>query len=440
MKHKVNGYNNLYFTLYPYVTFFLRLFYRQYKIIGFEKIPKDKPIILAPNHQNAFMDAIVFIPAFGARRQLSYLVRASIFGSKLGDFFLHKFHMLPVYRQVDGVENLGKNDVIFENCIFLMENKRVLTLFPEGTHHLRKQMLPLKKGVTRIALAAEERHHFNLDIQIFPAGIYYSRLSDYGGNVLVQFGNPIRVKEYEDIYKENPNKVHNLIRERMEKELSTLMIDIRNNHYYDCIELCRLLDANELGIKKVEEDFKNSKKVIRLVENLVVTNEEKALELKSLCERYQKIIAENEFRDVLFSKSYVKPSVVERFLFLLISPLGLYGWINNLLPFLIPNRLAEKKIKDPGFRSSIKAAASMFTFFVFYLLQTTVSIFLLSEWWMVGVYFLSLPLTFFIGVWWRRKIKRFTAYGRWNAMKNMEEIRNAVSYRKEIIAILNSLQ
>lgn len=439
MKHRVTGKRINWPILYPHVIGMLTLFYREFKIKGKEKIPKNHPLILTPNHQNAFMDALVMIKVFGAWRQISYLVRASIFGTKLGDFFFYRFNMMPVYREVDGKENLGKNEEIFENCIYILENKRILLLFPEGTHHIKKQKLPLKKGFTRIALSAEERNNFNLDIVIIPVGVYYNRLSDYGGRVLINIGDPIYLKDYKEIYKENPNKVHNLIKSKLDPLLSDLMIDIKNSHFYECINFCREIDLNEKGIKKIEPDFIHSKSLIQKLDLLISTNEDRAIELKSLTERYKAVLKKNDFRDILFSKSYQEPTILEKLFFLLLTPIGFYGWINNYLPFTIPRNIANTKIKDEGFRSSIKLAAAMFLFPVFHLIQTAIMIFILPEWWMVGAYWASLPITFFIGVWWKRKIKRFTSLGRWNAIRETSEVKNAMENRREIVTILNSL-
>lgn len=439
MKHRVSGKRLNWPILYPHVIGMLSLFYREIKIKGYEKIPKNHPLILTPNHQNAFMDALIMIKVFGAWRQISYLVRASIFGTKLGDFFLYRFNMLPVYREIDGKENLGKNEAIFENCIYILEKKRILLLFPEGTHHIKKQKLPLKKGFTRIGLSAEERNNFQLDIVIVPVGVYYDRLSEYGGKLLINIGDPIYLKDYKEIYQENPNKVHNLIKSKMEPILSDLMIDIKNTEFYECINLCRTIDANEKGIRKVEWDFTNSKKVIRQIDELIASDPEKATLLKSLTERYQAFIKKNSFRDQLFSKTYQKPSAIEIILFILLAPLGVYGWINNYLPFKLPQKIAETKIKDQGFKSSIKLAAAMLMFPLFHLVQTGLMMFILPQWWMVFAYWVSLPISFFVGVWWMRKWKRFNAYQRFKRIENSESCKEAMANRKEIVSILNSL-
>ena len=36
-------------------------YYRKIKIINADRIPKGQPVILAPNHQNALMDALAFV-------------------------------------------------------------------------------------------------------------------------------------------------------------------------------------------------------------------------------------------------------------------------------------------------------------------------------------------------------------------------------------------
>ena len=57
-----------------------RLFYRRIKVIGTENIPTDKPIIFAPNHQNALMDPLAMI--FSTPKQIVFLARGDIFKGK----------------------------------------------------------------------------------------------------------------------------------------------------------------------------------------------------------------------------------------------------------------------------------------------------------------------------------------------------------------------
>lgn len=439
MKHPINGSRLLYVGLYPYVNNLLRLYFRQYKITGKENIPKNSSIILAPNHQNAFMDAITPIVNFGPGNQLSFLVRASIFGNKFGDWFLNNINIMPVYREIDGVDIVEKNQVIFDNCVWLLENKKILTMFPEGTHHVKKRMLPLKKGISRIAFTADEKNNFSLETKIIPVGIYYTRLSDFGGNLLIQFGKPIEIKDYVEIYKENPNKAHNLIKNELSARLKALMIDIENTHYYDCIDFCREIDANEKKIVEIEEEFKNSKLIIAKIQNLASNNEDEAVQLKSLSERYHEFLKKNKLRDKIFAHQNAEFTFIDFILFALLTPIGVYGWINNYLPFTIPVKVANKLIKDKGFVSSIKSAFSMIAFPIFYLLQAALVGLITWNMWIGMLYFGSLPIAFFAGLAWRRRLLKLSAQLKVNRLKNTPEFKEAIGWRAEIINRLNSL-
>lgn len=439
MKFNITGNRLLFAGLYTYVMNMLQGYFRQYKVIGGEKIPKNCSVILTPNHQNAFMDAITPIYNFGAGNQLSYLVRASIFGNKFGDWFLKNLNIMPVYREIDGVDIIDKNQIIFENCVWLLERRKILTLFPEGTHHVKKKLLPLKKGVSRIAFTAEERNNFSLNTVIVPVGIYYTRLSDFGGNLLIQFGEPILIKDYLELYKENPNKAYNSIKNELTQRIKPLMIDIENNHYYDCIDLCREMDANEKGIETIEKEFKNSKIIIDKIQKLIESEEETAILLKSLCERYTEFLSKNNFRDKVFARNNSSFNLIDFILLLLISPLGIYGWINNYLAFHSPVWLANKFIKDKGFISSIKSALAMISFPVFYIIQSLI-VMIISWDNSIGLLYLgTLPISFFIGLAWRRKVKKLVAQIRAARMKSNKEFQEALTWRKEIMIILTSL-
>ena len=76
MIHKI-----YYFHLRFWVRLAIRLFYRKVEIQGEENLPMEGPVLLAPNHQNAFMDAL--LPATLCPRIIHFLVRADVFKSSL---------------------------------------------------------------------------------------------------------------------------------------------------------------------------------------------------------------------------------------------------------------------------------------------------------------------------------------------------------------------
>ena len=79
--------NFIYYNIYPYVRAFFFHFYGKVQVKGLENIPKDQPVIFAPNHQNALMDALIVL--FASPQDVVFLARADIFKSRFMAFFIN---------------------------------------------------------------------------------------------------------------------------------------------------------------------------------------------------------------------------------------------------------------------------------------------------------------------------------------------------------------
>src|SRR5688572_16505589 len=121
-KHLITGRQPLYAILKWPIYFGLYFFYRKYKVKGFKNIPRGKPIIFAMNHQNAFLDPLVAAP-LSHTRQITFMLRSSIYSKKSMKPLLVGLSLLPVYRQSDGLNVVDKNTEVFDNCIYLLEKK-----------------------------------------------------------------------------------------------------------------------------------------------------------------------------------------------------------------------------------------------------------------------------------------------------------------------------
>ena len=138
--------NYLWYNFWRYIVvkIGLLLFYKNIKIIGKENLPKGKPILITPNHQNALIDALLiesYVPG-----TLFALTRSDAFSTKFISWFLRSLNMLPVYRVRDGLSSVTKNNAIFELCIKYLKDKHSVLIFPEASHDLRRRIRPLNKG------------------------------------------------------------------------------------------------------------------------------------------------------------------------------------------------------------------------------------------------------------------------------------------------------
>jgi 1-acyl-sn-glycerol-3-phosphate acyltransferase len=228
-----------YWFVKQYIIFADWLIHKKTIVTGREKVPENKPIVFAPNHQNALSDPMAVL--LNTRFQPVWLARADIFKPGFVTKILRFLKIMPVYRLRDGKENLGKNDKTFADSIKVLENNFALALFPEAAHSGKRQMLPHKKAVPRIVFMAEEKAGFNLDINIIPTGIYYSHYWKFNRTLIVNFGDPVPVKDYIEKYKENPGAAIIELRNRIYEAILPLVIDFRSKKYYEGFERIRCL-------------------------------------------------------------------------------------------------------------------------------------------------------------------------------------------------------
>ena len=121
----------IYRVLRWYVTRGLKLYFSQIEMVGLENIPREKPFILAVNHQNAFLDALVsglLIP-----RDCYFLARADIFNARTR-WILETLKVAPIYRIRDGYDQLSKNKEAFQSCTDLFAAGHPIVISPEGNH------------------------------------------------------------------------------------------------------------------------------------------------------------------------------------------------------------------------------------------------------------------------------------------------------------------
>jgi 1-acyl-sn-glycerol-3-phosphate acyltransferase len=225
--------------LYKLLLFPARLslyFYcRKIKIDKKDFLKTRGPLLIAANHPNSFLDAII----------LSSLYKQPIYSLARGDAFANRFYtkilaalkMLPVYRVSEGVENLDHNYTTFDACQKLFQENKIVLIFSEGRCINEWHLRPLKKGTARLAMAAWKQ---NIPLKILPLGINYSSFRKFGKIVHLNFGNLISEQSIQDDLASG--KALNVFNDLLKQQLQTLVYEIEK----DDIGLIK----KKFGIKK----------------------------------------------------------------------------------------------------------------------------------------------------------------------------------------------
>jgi 1-acyl-sn-glycerol-3-phosphate acyltransferase len=367
------------------------VFYRKVIVLGRENINPDDPVIFAPNHQNALMDALAVL--FTNKGQNVFLARADIFKRKSIAAILYFLKILPVYRIRDGFSSLKGNDEIFTKTIDVLKNKNGLVILPEGDHAGFRRLRQLKKGICRVAFQSSEATGFTLKIKIIPVALEFSNYSRFRQVLTVAYGKPIEVSEFFDLYKVSPERALNELRSRLSNEMKGIMVHIEEEDYEAIDELRSMINgrfSDDIRFPKLFRD----RILINKINLLKTSDPDRYREICSLSINVKKNAKElkTDYRLLEKKKHPLGWLVAGMIGIVLTFPLFIYGNIFNLTFLEIPN-LQIRKIKDPQFHSSIRYGISLALAFVFLPAYLIISLFIFSSWWLGLLIFLTLPLS-----------------------------------------------
>ena len=191
---RIQDKNKIYEFFRPFVDWMFRHSYRHFQCVGSDNIPADGAVIFAPNHTNALCDAMAIL-GIDSRRKV-FVARADIFKKPRTAQLLNFFKIMPIRRMRDGAEEVKKNDETLDKAVEVLKDGVPFCILPEGTHRPKHSLLPLGKGIFRIALRANESFGKEKPVYIVPVGIEYGDYYHLWDSLTVNIGRPINVTEY----------------------------------------------------------------------------------------------------------------------------------------------------------------------------------------------------------------------------------------------------
>ena len=166
-------------------------FFRRIDVVGSHNVPAEGPVIFAGNHPNALMDGWLLTAKCG-RWPLHFMANAKLWKYRLLGKLLDASGAVPVYpREEHGDE--ADNSHAFDKLYEVIEQGDCMGVFPEGVSHTQSQLLQLKTGTARIALAVAARG--KVAPRIIPCGLNYIHRHRFRSQVLLEFGDPIVVDD-----------------------------------------------------------------------------------------------------------------------------------------------------------------------------------------------------------------------------------------------------
>ncbi len=369
--------------------FFSGVYYRRFVVRGQENLPPvGTPYMIVSNHQNGLLDALCILFGLPERHTPVFLARSDIFTKPFVAKILCFCKLLPIFRQRDGKEQLGKNEAIFDFAARMIGEGMAVSLFPEGHHQEGHYLGRFKKGFARIAFDAAERKHFPADMLIVPAANHYVRYRGHRTEAMLTFGRPVRLADYYAAYRENPVRAMVLLAEELEGRVRGMMLDTPCPERYAAMDAWREL-ARDPEETDVEAMLAADRAWAAAVRAMPEAEAERRFEAAS---RVSAEIRRKGFSPAEWPVAVrLKTLVTDAFCLLIYAPFALCGFVLTALPFGLSWHLAGR------FSKAAKTDMLFSTFhFVLDLLLTVLcnliytvlfAVFVRSTWWMLPVVF-----------------------------------------------------
>lgn len=349
---KIQDDNKLYSFLRPFVDHHVRKAFRRYKVVGYDKIPKNAACIFAANHTNTLMDALVLLSMNHEKKV--FIARGDMFKKPAIAKIMFFLRILPIYRIRDGFKSVKDNNAeIIDKAADVIHDEVKLFLYPEATHRTKHSLRQLSKGIFHIALKANNDFGHEKPVYIVPTGIEYGDYFRYRSTALVNFGEPINVTEYVNQNKDENeavmmNGLREMLTERMSKQISFIP---DNEENYEAIwEMTKIKSGLKGGL---EERLENNQKTIKEILEWKEKEPEKA---KEKFEKVDKFIKKRKKKGISVT-SVTKKNIFGTVLWkTLVALLGLPYYIASAvanLPIWLVTKILKNSFKDKAWGNTV---------------------------------------------------------------------------------------
>jgi hypothetical protein len=431
-----------YFILFLTLKYTLRVYFRQRKSLNSPNEFLGRTIYVS-NHAASFMDPLIVA---SLRKPIVFFMTRSDVFTKLTRPILWAAHMLPIYRQHDGVDTKDENNKVFDTCAKILSYGRNLLIFGEGFTDdvFIRRLKPVKKGAVRIGFITLDKINWEKNIYIAAVGCNYTDPNLMRSDILVSTSEKICLNDYKKQYQENPNKVINELTKLIEKLMQEQITHIEDKNWANFHE--NVMKLTRKGMNAIHYDYSislvkryhYSQKLANWLNGLNEKELEKIQPLKDEMEQYfsslRKMKINENFVYELATTSKLN-RLKELFTLILFAPTAILGLIHCGIPYILIKRFVEKSFKRKVFWGSVKLLLGLIIMglinipiiFIFYH-------FIYPNYWiafgyylLIGVFGLSAYL------WWKNYIQ-FKEKGTVSKLN----LSNTLVKRKELIAKIHA--
>ncbi len=403
----------------------IRWFYRRVEAEGLARIPARGAVILAANHNNAMVDALVVGASVSRRMQLT--AKATLLDHPVTRFIVHAVGIVPLRRAKDEAGRRGavaadRNEGAFDAIVRTLAADGMILIFPEGISHSEPALAPLRTGCARMALQALD--HAVPEVTIVPVGLTFEAKGRPRSRALLTVGMPVAAsasRTAPDPVRDLTSRVDAGLREVTLNfptgEAARQVLDVSHT-------LTRLFDTTR-PLDEGESTLRDTVHVARQVEEIRQVLPHLSAQTATEVERF---LARLEAWRQRARSLGVSPAEVDMetsigsgagfvlhkgATFLLAAPIALWGRLNHLVPLRLALWIGRATSRNPD-EPAMHTLAGGFVLVLLVYLGLAVAVGRGAGWGWALLYLLSLPAAASLDFWlsdrWRAFRRRARGY------------------------------
>ena len=220
-------------------------FFTKLRVEGHDQLPSSEAFILTPNH---FSNLDVFILSAAVKKEFYTLSKKELFKNPFSRFLLTRLHGIPVNRK-------GFCRQTLKAALDILQQNKVLAIFPEGYVSKNGEMGRFKQGVARLALEAKREIDGLMWLikQLLPKEIVEMNKNN------VQFGTIGILEPFPEDVKHEINKAVLLTRDNDGLKLRfALNYSARNEMVHAAKNISQDVKAGRYSIDEIDETLVSS--------------------------------------------------------------------------------------------------------------------------------------------------------------------------------------
>jgi 1-acyl-sn-glycerol-3-phosphate acyltransferase len=427
------------------VRFLLALFYRRIEVVGLEHVPRSGPLIVAANHHNSVVDAMLLIAVLP--RRLRTLANAPLFKHPFMGPFLRLVGALPVHRRKEAGNDPARNAALFAATTETLQAGGAILIFPEGRTQPEPVLMELRTGAARMLLAAEALAE-TPRVQLLPVGLVFHEPGTFrAGRALVVVGEPVVTADCVTAARTSPEQAARTMTDRLAEALRAQIVEADDRATLRLLTLLEELWRVETGGASRDEAARAEwlRQAMHAYRILREREPARVAKFRGRLEGFDQELKEAGLTTAQSGRAYTwggaaRFALREGLTLLVSAPFALAGIVLHAVPYLATDAVVRRMQHTAEEEATDKIAAGIVLYPVAWVFEALV-VGLAGGSWALAVFLACLLPTGFFALAWRERLAavRLEARAFWRSLRRRDAAAELLARRNALAADLAAL-